>query len=96
MWLKQKSKPTAYIEAALSIPEMGEDLIHYIKMLDPDADISEIEKLMKKDWSIKAQEIVSKMGMVPEPTRPKTKQPNLSWYDRELDQKLDDERRRKG
>ena len=92
-WLKHKNKPVKFVEAALEIPEMGKDLIYYIKMVDPEADITEIENLIKANWTEKAKEMASKVEVLPEPKRPSTKQPSLSWYDRELDQKLDNDRR---
>lgn len=92
-WLRHKNKPVKFIEAALDIPEMGKELIDYIKMLDPEADVSEIEHMMRVDWSEKAKEMAAKTEILPEPKRPETRQPSLSWYDRELDRKLDDDRR---
>jgi hypothetical protein len=93
-WLKQKNRPAEYIDAAMEIPEMGQELINLIKMLDPEADVSEIESTIKKNWSMKAKEMVDKQGLLPEPNRPKNgQQPRLNWYDQELDRKLDNDRR---
>ena len=92
-WLKDKSKTDIITKSVQAIPQMGHSLIEMIKMLDPEADIKTIEEYIKRNWKDLAEKKVKAIGGKMEPKKPTTMEPKLTWYDIELDAKLDAQRR---
>ncbi len=92
-WLRDKSKTDIITRSVETIPQMGQQLIDMIKMLDPDVDVKAIEAYIKKNWKDLADQKIKSIGGKVEPRRPATREPRLTWYDVDLDNKLDAERR---
>lgn len=96
-YLKHRANSGKFVEAALRISRMSDELIQQIRLLDPEADIKGIEELIKKNWSELSAKRTKEVGDLVAPVRPKTQQPSLGkrWYDMDLDAKLDAERKKR-
>lgn len=95
-WKKYRQSKDVFTQVGVTIPKMSTELVMLIKTLDPEFDISKLQELITGvNWQEKAQTMMKRFKDEPEPKKPTTQEPkNISWYDRELDRKLDDERRK--